>query len=69
MIDRYTYPEMKRVWSEENKLEQWLRVEILACEGWAEQGAIPAEALDAIRRASVEARAHGRDLSARATTT
>jgi adenylosuccinate lyase len=54
MIDRYTYPEMRRVWSEENKLAQWLRVEILACEGWAEQGAIPADELAAIRRASVD---------------
>src|SRR3954454_22687474 len=54
MIDRYTYPEMRRVWSEENKLAQWLRVEILACEGWAEQGAIPADDLAAIRRASVD---------------
>ena len=24
MIDRYTYPEMKRVWSEENKFAKWL---------------------------------------------
>ena len=54
MIDRYTYPEMRRVWSEENQLAQWLRVEILACEGWAEQGAIPPDDLAAIRRASVD---------------
>jgi len=54
MIDRYTYPEMKRVWSEENKLAKWLQVEILACEGWAAQGAIPPDDLAAIRRASVD---------------
>src|SRR5579885_477326 len=54
MIDRYTYPEMKRVWSEENKLAQWLRVEVLACEGWAALGVIPPDDLAAIRRASVD---------------
>ncbi|MBX5493441.1 MAG: adenylosuccinate lyase [Chloroflexi bacterium] len=54
MIDRYTYPEMKRLWSEEHKLELWLRVEILACEGWAALGAIGPEDLAAIRRASVD---------------
>ncbi|HLI28454.1 MAG TPA: adenylosuccinate lyase [Chloroflexota bacterium] len=54
MIDRYTYPEMKRLWSEEHKLELWLRVEILACEGWAALGAIGEEDLAAIRRASLD---------------
>ena len=54
MIDRYTYPEMKRLWSEEHKLELWLRVEILACEGWAALGAIGPEDLAAIQRASVD---------------
>lgn len=54
MIDRYTHPEMKHVWSEENKLAQWLRVEILACEGWAELGAIPAEDMAVIRGASLD---------------
>ncbi len=53
MIERYTFPEMKRVWSEENKLAKWLRVEILACEAWAERGAIPAEDLAAIRGATL----------------
>jgi adenylosuccinate lyase len=54
MIDRYTYPEMKRLWSEEHKLELWLRVEILACEGWAALGVIGEEDLAAIRRASLD---------------
>ena len=54
MIDRYTYPEMKHVWSEENKIEKWLRVEVLACEGWAQLGAIPPEDMAAIRTASVD---------------
>ncbi len=54
MIERYTHPEMRRVWSEENKLAQWLRVEILACEGWARLGTIPAADLAAIRGASLD---------------
>ena len=41
MIPRYTLPEMAAVWSEERKLEHWLRIEVLACEGWARIGRIP----------------------------
>ncbi len=54
MIDRYTYPEMKRVWSEENKLEKWLQVEIAVCEAWARRGVIPAEDMEIIRRAQLD---------------
>jgi len=53
VIDRYTFPEMKRVWSEENKLEKWLAVEIAVCEAWARRGVIPAADMDAIRRAQL----------------
>ena len=52
MIERYSRPEMKRVWSEENKFDQWLRVEVAVCEAWAELGEIPAEALPRIKEAS-----------------
>ena len=51
MIPRYSRPEMARVWSDEHKYESWLRVEIAACEAWAEQAAIPKDAVDKIRRA------------------
>jgi adenylosuccinate lyase len=51
MIERYTLPEMGRVWSTENKLDAWLKVEMLVCEAWAELGHIPREALPAIRAA------------------
>jgi adenylosuccinate lyase len=54
MIERYTRPEMAAVWSEEHKLDTWLRVEILVCEGWAREGAIPEEAMAAIRKASYD---------------
>ena len=51
MIERYTRPEMARIWSDENKFSQWLRVEIAACEAWAELGRIPREAAEKIRHA------------------
>jgi adenylosuccinate lyase len=51
MIPRYTRPQMARVWSDENKYDSWLRVEIAVCEAWAERGAIPREAIGKIRRA------------------
>ncbi|WP_040225045.1 adenylosuccinate lyase [Bhargavaea cecembensis] len=43
MIERYTRPEMGNVWTEENKYNAWLDVELLACEAWAELGDIPKE--------------------------
>ena len=46
MIERYTLPEMKLIWSEENKFRKWLDVEIYACEALAELGQVPAEALN-----------------------
>ena len=49
MIERYTLPEMGRVWAEENKLANWLKIEILACEAWAKLGRIPAEAVEIIK--------------------
>ena len=53
MIPRYTLPEMAAVWSEETRLGHWLRIEILACEAWAEIGRIPGPDLEAIRGATV----------------
>jgi adenylosuccinate lyase len=50
MIERYTLPEMARLWSTEHRLEVWLRVELLACEGWSREGAIPSSALDKMRK-------------------
>ncbi|MEW6203671.1 MAG: adenylosuccinate lyase [bacterium] len=50
MIERYTLPEMGRIWSEENKFRKWLDVEIAACEAWAESGKIPADAVENIRK-------------------
>ncbi len=52
MIERYSRPEMKKVWSEENKFDKWLQVEIAVCEAWAEIGIIPKEAIPKIRTAT-----------------
>ena len=49
MIERYTLPEMGAVWSLENKFRKWLDVEIAVCEVHAEDGVIPADALQEIR--------------------
>jgi adenylosuccinate lyase len=40
---------MAAVWTDEHKLRTWLRVEILACEAWAEIGHIPADAVEVIK--------------------
>lgn len=49
MIERYTLPDMGRIWSEENKFRKWLDVEVYACEAMAELGQIPADALAEIK--------------------
>ena len=50
MIERYTRPEMGRIWSEENSFQKWLDVEILAAEGWARLGRVPKAAIARIRK-------------------
>lgn len=49
MIERYSLPEMKRIWEPENRLRKWLEIEIAACEAWAQLGKVPAEALHDIQ--------------------
>ncbi|MEE9203105.1 MAG: adenylosuccinate lyase [Dehalococcoidia bacterium] len=51
MIERYSRPDMKQLWSEESKFSKWLQVEIAVAEAWAEAGVVPQEALPAIRAA------------------
>ncbi|MDF2557739.1 MAG: purB [Bacillales bacterium] len=50
MIERYTRPEMGAIWTEQNRFQAWLEVEILACEAWAELGFIPVEDVRALRQ-------------------
>ena len=60
MITRYTRPEMGRIWSEENRFQKWLDVELAATETLAEAGVVPREAAAKLReRARVDvARIH-----------
>jgi adenylosuccinate lyase len=50
MIQRYTRPEMGRIWSEENSFQKWLDVEILAAEALAQMGKVPKAAIARIRK-------------------
>jgi adenylosuccinate lyase len=55
LISRYTRPEMGRIWSEENKFQKWLDVELAATETLAEAGLVPREAARTLReRARVD---------------
>ncbi len=49
MIERYTLPEMGRIWEDKFKFDTWLRIEILACEARAEMGEIPTIDVDVIK--------------------
>ncbi len=57
MIERYTLPEMGAIWSQQNKFQKWLDVEIAVCEVHAEDGTIPTDALE---RNQIESRVYGR---------
>lgn len=54
MIERYTRPEMGRIWSERHKIDLWLRVEIAVAEAWAKRGVVPEEAMVKIRKATCD---------------
>ena len=49
MIPRYTLPRMAAIWELEHRFQVWLRIEVLACEAWAQLGKIPPQALQEIR--------------------
>jgi adenylosuccinate lyase len=51
MIDRYTLPDMGRIWSDAHKYELWCRVEVLVLEAHANAGTVPAEAVEPVRSA------------------
>ena len=51
MIERYTRPEMGRVWSEAHKYELWCRVEVLVLEAHARAGTVPADSVPPVRAA------------------
>jgi adenylosuccinate lyase len=51
MIERYTLPEMGRVWSEAHKYELWCRVETIVLEAHARAGTVPADSVEPVRQA------------------
>jgi len=52
MIERYTLPEMGRVWSEAHKYELWCQVETIVLEAHAAAGTVPADAIEPVRAAA-----------------
>ncbi len=49
MIERYTLPEMGKIWEDEFKFSTWLKIEILACEARVKLGEIPEKDVDVIK--------------------
>jgi len=50
VIERYSRPQMRELWSEQRKFEIWLEIETLAAEAMAELGQIPKEDAAEIRK-------------------
>lgn len=49
MISRYSRPEMAAIWEPANRFSLWLKIEVLACEAWADLGVIPTAAAAEIK--------------------
>ena len=54
MIERYSRPQMKLVWSDQNKYDKWLTIEIAVCEAWTQKGLIPEEEMVKLRSATYD---------------
>ena len=54
MIERYSRPKMKSVWSDKNKYDKWLKIEIAVCEAWNKAGLIPEHDIVKIRKATYD---------------
>ncbi|MCX7668253.1 MAG: lyase family protein, partial [Atribacterota bacterium] len=50
MIERYSLPKMKAIWSDEHRFEIWLKIELLALEAWSQLGLLLPEEVELIRR-------------------
>ena len=55
MIPRYAPQQIATIFSDASRLQRWLDVELLACEGWAEIGRIPVEVLGKLQGAHIDA--------------
>jgi len=49
MIDRYSRPQMRKIWTEENKFRAYLEVELLSAEAWSSLGVVPQEDIRLLR--------------------
>ena len=49
MIERYQTPDMKRIWSDQNKYETWLKVELAVTEVLVEDGVVPQDSFEVIK--------------------
>lgn len=49
MIERYQTPDMKRIWSDQNKYETWLKVELAVTEVLVEDGIVPRDSFEVIK--------------------
>lgn len=50
MIERYTVPEVARIWEDDYKFSLWLKIELLVCEAYNKLGVIPSSALERIKK-------------------
>ena len=50
MIERYSRDVIKKIWSDENKYQKWLDIEIAVCEAWNKLGKIPDKSLENIKK-------------------
>ena len=50
MIDRYSLPGMRAIWSDGRRFEVWLKIELLALEAWSQLGLLSPEDVENIRR-------------------
>jgi adenylosuccinate lyase len=51
MIERYSRPPMKKIWTDESKFKIWLKVELAVCEAWCDLGVVPRDAIPRLKKA------------------
>jgi adenylosuccinate lyase len=66
MITRYSRPEMRAIWTDENKLRIWLQIELLASEALVKQGIVPKADFAKMKRGADKCFADTKSLTERA---
>jgi adenylosuccinate lyase len=66
MIQRYSRPAMREIWTEENKLRLWLQIELLASEALSDEGIVPTADFNALKAGIEASQADTRKLLERA---